>query len=184
MGQYDFSDDPSLRDSTLKALLSGGISGSIVGSLPTLLSKGRPNLKRLLQAASVGGGIGATAAGGSTLAGSAILGTPDEDEPSGYTRRGALGGAAVGGTLGGALGALAGSGKVESKASYPYLVRQMMDKLGKMPKGRGALLGALGGAGVGALGAAASGADEGMQLDVISHEMRDAKRRKMRDIYG
>jgi hypothetical protein len=180
----DYSKEPSLRDSTINALLSGGFSGAALGSLPKLLSAARPNWRALLTSAGIGGGLGAAAAGGSTFVGSALMGTPNEDEPSGYTRRGAIGGAIGGGLVGGGLGAVTGAGKIPMEKSYPFLLKELAKRLGKFPTSKGAAIGA----GIGALGggilAGASGADEGMQLDLITNELRDAERRKQREKYG
>jgi len=99
--------DKDVRDATLKALLSGGLSGAAFGGGAGVLSGSSP-----IKGALVGGLGGAALAGGSTYLGSKLMGAPDDGDPTGYTKRAGLGGALAGGTIGGGLGALAGGTKL------------------------------------------------------------------------
>ncbi len=102
--------DPASYEAALKAALSGFAFGAPVGAVGRILGGGK-KLSDIMKTALVGGGMGAGAAGGSTLVGSAMLGPPDtRTESSPYTTRGAIGGLVGGGGTGATLGALASTG--------------------------------------------------------------------------
>jgi hypothetical protein len=166
----------ALGDAVRNAALSGAAGGAVLGGAGRLLGGTRKFsdlLKGMAQAAGISGGLAA----GSTGLGTVIMGgTPDEDDPHGFTHRGALGGAVGGTLLGAGLGALVGRGVL--KAPGKNLVSDYFRNLAK----RGGAGGLLHGAAAGALGGGAvagyQGADEGMQLDFLRSEVQDSKRRK------
>ena len=180
-----YTEDDATREAALKALISGGISGAAFGAGAKLLgSKGPAKAWDLLKAAATGGAIAAPIAGGSNYLGSKVMGPPRDDEPSGFTRRGAVGGVLGGGAIGAGLGALASRGTIPLPASTPHFVTEYIKKLkampGKKPLGIGAAIGGLLGGGI----AGSMGADEGMQMDLIQNELNEEKRRKLREMYG
>lgn len=182
----DYTEDERVKDATIKALTSGALSGAIFGAGAKMLaSKSPAKMWEILKTAGLGAGLTGGLAGGSAYIGNSALGAPGDDEPSGYTRRGALGGAVGGGVLGSALGALVSRKGVPLPKAAPHFAKAMVERLRKMPSGKGLKWGA----GVGALGAgtagAAVGADEGMSLDLLANELRDAERKRMlRERYG
>jgi hypothetical protein len=181
----DFERDERTKEATIKALISGGLTGGGFGLAAQLAGKAKPSRAAILKAILTGGGTAAGVAGGATYLGSKIAGPPGEDEASGYTRRGTLGGVLGGGAVGSALGAATGSGKVNVPNSAPYYLRMAAERLKSLPKGRGALLGGALGAGLAGSFAGWMGADEGMQLDVLENEMREARKRQMMEqVYG
>lgn len=170
------------QNPVLNAAVSGGGTGGLMAGMGTLFSKFSPEelakaslrsrvLKAMLKGAGAYGALGA----GATAAGVGLMGKPEADEPTGYTRRGGIGGAVAGGAVGGGLGALVGSGKMKLPSAAPEWLAHYASKL---KGGKGALIGA----GIGALGlgAAASyaGSDEGMPLDFLANEMRERKKRE------
>lgn len=165
-----------VREATLKALLSGALSGGALGAGGRLLGGAR-KLKDLAKGAAIGGGISGALAGGSTYLGSEIMGPPKEADSHAFTHRGGVGGAVGGGTLGAALGAGAAGGLIGLPSKN--VVTDYFTKLARKPNLRGVLAGA--GAGALGLGALAGymGSDEGMQVDFINQEMRRAKRRQL-----
>jgi len=168
--------DNQVRDATLKALLSGALSGGALGAGGRILGGAR-KLSDVMKGAAVGGGISGALSGGSTYLGSEIMGPPKETDPSAFTHRGGVGGAVGGGTLGAALGAGAAGGLIGLPSKN--VVTDYFTKLARKPN----LKGILAGAGAGALGLGAiagyMGSDEGMQVDFLNEEMKRAKRRKM-----
>lgn len=175
MAFEEYSDD--VRNASLKAALSGGLSGAIFGAGARALSGSKAaTLKELLKAAGIGAATAGGIAGGSTFVGSSLAGAPEEDDPSGYTKRGALGGGITGGIVGAGLGALAAKGKIGIPAKSPAFLKTYFANLKSSPHAllKGAGVGAL----AGGLPAAHFAADEGMQLDFIKNEMMDKKRRE------
>lgn len=177
-------DSSPIRD----AALSAGFTGGTMAGLGTLFGKFSPKelaemslKKRVLSAMLKGAGTYAALGAGATAAGVGLLGKPREDEPTGYTRRGAVGGAVGGGLVGGGLGALVGSGKVKMPSSITP--DWLLEYAGKLKGKKGALIGA--GLGALGLGAAASyaGSDEGMPLDFIANEMREQEKERKRKEY-
>ncbi len=157
----------------LQMAASGGLTGAAFGGLGRMLGGSR-SLPAILGASVLGGATGATTIPAAAYAGESVLGsvTPEEMQP--YTKRAGLGGALAGAGLGAAGGAAVGSGLSKyvgdalpglSKVASSQLPLDniLMDKLRKMGGKKGALIGALLGAGT--LGYAA--ADEGQQLDTI-----------------
>lgn len=168
--------DQQVRDATIKALISGALSGGALGAGARVLGGAR-KLRDIagpaLGAAAASGGI----AGGSTYLGSQLMGAPDPEETSGFTHRGALGGALGGGALGGVLGAGAASGIV--KPPMNNLVTDYFKRLARKPSRAGILKGAAAGAlGLGGL-AGYLGSDEGMQVDFLNEEIKRRMRQRM-----
>jgi hypothetical protein len=171
----DYSDQ--VNEAAKKAAISGGITGGLVGGVTPLLSMRKKNWRRYLLESLGAGALGAATAGGlaggATMLGSKMLGAPEPDDPSAYTRRATLGGVVGGGALGAGLGAGAAAvGKLPKQS--PHLARSAIELLKKSPRGK--MIGALIGAGT--LGGTAGflGADEGMQVDFINNELRRQKR--------
>lgn len=170
---------PEVKDAALKATLSGGIMGGLLGGIAPMLSTVPKNPRKMalesLGSGALGAAISGTAAGGGTLLGSSILGAPDPNDSSAFTRRATLG-SVLGGGLGGAvLGAAAGKfGKLPGFS--PYVLKKLAKRLSqsKRPTAYGAGAGGL----AGALGAGGIGSDEGMQVDFINNELR---RQRMRN---
>lgn len=158
----------SISDATKSAAMSGAVSGGVLGGIHELLS-GPGGKARLLRAALIGGGLSGGLAGGTTLVGSKLMGAPDEDDATGFTRRAGVGGALIGGAAGAGLGALAQRGKIKVPIEIiqKFLTRQT-------PKGA-AVAGALG---LGATGAYL-GADQGLQADFLSQESARRRREAM-----
>jgi len=191
----DDDDDEKTRAATAKAATSGGIGSALMTGGSALLG-GQRDIKTLLRRAAVGGLGGAALAGGATYLGSKLLGSPEENDPGAYTRRGGIGGAVGGGLVGGGLGYLMGTGKLQklgallgkselgailghaAKEELP-LDNLVMDKLKAWAgtKHGGLKAGALLGAGTGAV-AGSMGASEGMEQDFLQNEIAAARRRK------
>ncbi len=151
--------------------LSGAASGAALGILP-LLRRG-VGVKTALRTAAGGAAAGGAIVGGGSLLGSAILGDPDKKEGAAFTKRAAVGGAIVGGTLGVAGGLVARRvpvvRKQVGKLAKEWRPAQWIKKAGPIKAA------ALGGVAGGAYGAA-TGADEGQQVDSIRNIRKDLKR--------
>lgn len=180
-----YTEDEATRDASLKALMSGGVSGAIFGLGAKMLgSKSPTKALDLMKAAAMGASISGPIAGGSTYLGSKVMGPPGDDEPSGYTRRATLGGALSGGALGAGLGALAAKGRIPIPKATPHFISEYVKKLAGMPGSKPMQIGAGVGALLGGTAAGSMGANEGMQLDLINNELREVKRKRMREMYG
>ena len=185
----------------LKAALSGGVTGGAIGGAGKFLlgsekagAKMASTMPEIGSAALKGAGLGSAIAGGSQLAGSAIMGAPEEgEEGSPYAKRGALGGGVLGGATGGVLGAmlahgklpLAGGGMLAKAASRigqeipDNIAIQYLKRLGQAPTTEKTIVGGMLGAGLLGAPSAFEGADEGQSLDTIQNEIRAQQRRKM-----
>lgn len=171
-----------LTDTAKEAAKSAAIWGGL-GSAATQLITGNRSLPNILLRGLGGAAVAAPVAGGATLLGGSILGAPRDDEPAGYSRRGAVGGAVGGSLLGGGLGYLLGSGRLRGLAKLKpvasalehakdmlpidNLVTDQLKKWalkGGHPNGLkgAALLGAGGG-----LFGGMTGLDEGMGIDTM-----------------
>jgi hypothetical protein len=184
-------------DAIRNSMLSGGLSGSVLGGVGRALSGTRKPWE-IATAAGLGGLVNAGLVGGSVGVGSALMGEPGEEDSSGYTKRAATGGALAGGAAGAGLGALGAKGKLAEwleKSKYgPKIAEKLpidniiVDNLKKFimeespmmekiklgsPLRRGLALGALLG---GTVGAAQAGG-EGMQVDVMAQEIAKQQRR-------
>jgi hypothetical protein len=193
-------DEQKTRKAARNAALSGLVGGGVMAGAGKALS-GERNLATILRRAAIGGGGAGALAGLGTYAGSKILGAPGEDEPSGYTRRGALGGSVGGGLLGGGLGYLigAGGGRKLAKAfggspiakraaavaheelPLDNLLTDQLKHWAERPSHRAGLKagGLLGG--VLGLTGGAMASSEGMEQDFLENEIRDAKKKRMRE---
>jgi hypothetical protein len=174
------------------ASISGGVTGGVLGGLSKIL-EGAKRARQIAPAALGGAALMGGVPGGSNILGNLLMGEPDQDDASPYTTRGIAGGLAAGGGLGAGLGALYGSGKLAALARrFPKLAGGAPDNLiidafkwaaspgGKAGTRRAAMLG---GAGGGLMGAY-TGADEGMQVDVIKAEADARRRRLLREALG
>lgn len=171
-------------------LISGALSGAVLGGGGAALT-GAKTLGAIGKSALSGAGLGAALGGGSNLAADAVLGEPNPNDPTAYSKRGAVGGALAGGLGGAALGAIAAGG---SKGGFSRMARAaLMNKLGRgaVAKGVGKLGSRSAGAGiVGGLGALVGGyqgGDEGMQMDFykgLKANERQRKAAKMREELG
>lgn len=164
---------PEMEERLRSMLLSGGLSGAVIGSGASALG-GAKKLGQIAKAGSLAGLAGAGIAAGSGLIGETVMGAPDPDDSQGFTTRGGVGGAIGGGLAGAGLGALMGFRPVRAA---------VMTNLGRGALAKG--IGKIGSPGVGAaalgtIGAAAGGfqgADEGMQLDFLNNMDRERKRK-------
>ena len=105
-------------ESAKKTAISSGEWGTAYGALDSLLYGQRSVPKILLRGLGTGlaaGGIG----GASSLLGDKLLGPANSDDPSAYTKEGAVGGTLGGGLLGAGTGYLLGAGKLSGLAHLP-----------------------------------------------------------------
>lgn len=164
---------PEVLNAAGTAALSGGGYGGILGALAGIITK-KPEMGMVIRKALMGAGIGGAVAGGSTLAGTALMGRPKNDEPNPYMRRGAVGGAALGAAGGAGLGAAVASGRVKMPgmiAKSEDWISEYLKTLAKNPSRANMLRAAgLGALGLGGLGAYNAGY-EGMQLDALGNEI-------------
>ena len=171
------------RERLKTLLLSGGVSGALLGGGGSLLT-GAKSLGKVGKAAALGAAISGGLSAGSGLLGDKLI-TPDPNDPQGNTKRGALGGLVAGGLGGAALGGLIGG-----KSGISRTVKAaLMNKLGRgfMAKEVGKLASPLAGAAtIGGLGALVGGyqaSDEGMQADMLENIKRQKMRERMREQY-
>lgn len=171
------TEDQKERLKTL--LLSGAVSGGVLGGAGSLLS-GAKSLGAVGKAAAIGAGLSSALAGTSGYLGEAVMPNPSPDDPAAFTNRGAVGGALAGGLLGAGAGALLGSKSGVGRA----IQKKIIDNVGRGVVARGItkLKKPLLGAGIlGTAGAAIGGyqgADEGMQADYLNN-LRQAEKRKL-----
>src|SRR5271169_6455647 len=93
---YLEDDDDKAKQAAAKAAASGGLGGGVMAGGASML-EGERNVAKLLRRAALGGLGFAGLAGGATYLGSKLLGSPEENDPGAYTRRGGIGGAVGGG---------------------------------------------------------------------------------------
>lgn len=176
---------PEEKERLKTLLISGGVSGGILGGAGSLLS-GAKKFGSVGKAAAIGAGLSAALSGGSGMLGEALM-PGGENDPQANTKKGALGGAVGGGLMGAGAGALLGVG---GKGGLGRNLKAMlMNNFGRgvLAKNVGKIATPLGGAAsLGALGAAVGGyqgSDEGMQMDFIENlkkqAMRDRQRQQM-----
>lgn len=165
----------AIADAMRTAALSGLAGGAVLGGAGRLIGGAR-KFSDVLKGMGTAGAISSGLAAGSTGLGSVLMGAPDDDDTSGFTHRGALGGAVGGSLLGAGLGALASRGHL--RLPVRNLVTDYFKSLAKQGGGKALLHGAAAGAVGGGLAAGYQGADEGMQLDFIRTELAEQKRRK------
>jgi len=160
----------------IKLIASGGVSGGLIGGVGSLLG-GAPTLRAAGKAAAIGSALSGGLAGLSGAIGLKALGSPSEEDGSGYTKRLGAGGAIAGGLSGAALGSL---------MAIPSVRNVVASKLGgglisrgiKNMKGVAAPMASVG-AGGAAIGAY-QGSDEGMQMDFIRNLSREQKEKILR----
>ena len=164
----------------LKVALTGALTGGAFGAGARALG-GTGELADLIKAAGIGAATGGGIAGGPSLIGSKILGSPQPEEQNPAAARGMVGGGVTGALLGGGLGALAVSGHLPAKLGMlaekldipaENMITQYFKKLAAKPvTGRSILKGA--GIGAAALGLplAYQGFDEGVGYDALQHEI-------------
>ncbi len=179
--------EQTLKDELKKLIASGAISGAILGGGGSLLG-GAKSLGSVGKAAALGAGLSGGLAGLSGGLGLGIMGSPEEQERSGYSKRLGVGGAIAGGLAGAGIGALMGASKKGSllgkgaryaKAGVMNALgrgtaAKALDKIGS--KSTGAIVGGLGLGGLGAY----QGVDEGMQMDFLSNMSREQKEKLLR----
>lgn len=173
--------DKDQKERLKTLLLSGAVSGGVLGGAGSLLS-GAKSFGSVGKAAALGAGLSSLLAGGSGYIGESVMPDPDPDDPSAFTNRGAVGGAIAGGALGGGLGGVLGS---RNKYSAP-IRKSLMNRFegGLLSKGIGKVKGAgLGAAALGLGGALIGGfqgADEGMQADFVNNMRQKQKEEQLR----
>ncbi len=181
------------------AAISGGASGAVLGAAP-ILRKGW-KVRPLLKSIGTSAAISAAIVGGGAKIGSSLIGDPDPEEASAFTKRAAIGGTLVGGAVGLAGGLTAksrvfrkllatasrrGKGVTGStvKASHKA-VRGAQNAVRDGAKEwtpyaalqKSGVAGAAGiGAGAGAAYGLYQGADEGQQVDSIINLRKDVAR--------
>ena len=152
------------------------------------------SIEEIAKAALKAGTIGGSIAGGSQLAGSSLMGAPEDDEQgSPYSTRGAVGGGLLGGLGGGVLGGMLAAGKMGEGGALGALgskigaeipdniALQYMRKLGSAPTREGIFAGSALGATALGVPAAFLGGDEGLSLDAMRNEMQERDRKKMQE---
>jgi hypothetical protein len=173
------------RERLKTLLLSGGVSGALLGGGGSLLGGAR-SIGKVGKAAAIGALLSGGLSAGSGMLGEAVTPRGDPDDPQANTKRGAIGGGLAGGLVGAGAGALLAGKSGLSRTVKAALMRQT--GRGLLSKGIGKVATPLGGAlGIGALGAAVGayqGSDEGMQADFIENLRRDERRRRLRDEYA
>lgn len=169
-------EDQIRKDMILKSALGAGVTSGITGAGFGLFTQ--PTKRAALAMALKTGLMGAAVGGGSIAAGTKLLGLPSEEDSTGYTRRGSVGGSAVGGTLGAAAGALLGSGLIKAPKGTS-VISNYLRKFGSNPSAKSAALGALVGGGAGGMAGGYMGNDEGLMLDFINEEAKQAKKRRI-----
>ena len=178
---------PEEKERLKTLLISGGVSGGILGGGGALLS-GAKGFGKVGKAAAIGAGLSAALSGGSGLLGDALMPGGSED-PQANTKKGALGGAVGGGLIGAGAGALLGLG---GKGGLGRNLKAMlMNNLGRgvLAKNIGRIATPLGGAAsIGALGASVGGyqgADEGMQVDFVENiKKQNMRARRQQQMMG
>ena len=163
----------------VKAGISGGISGAVLGALPIL--KNGVSVKTALKGAAGIGAASAAIVGGGGWLGSKIIGDPKKDEALPFTKRAAIGGAIVG-TGVGALGVLAAKKIPFIRTGLEGMAKEWrpakwISKAG--PVGATSMATVAGGV-VGAHQAA----DEGMQVDSINSIQQARDKRKQFSVRG
>src|SRR5438045_3134464 len=98
-----------MLDNVRSAALSGLASGALLGGAGKIIGGAR-KLSDIAKGAGIGGAISGGLSAGATGLGSALMGNPSDDDSSGFTHRGAVGGALGGLLLGGGIGGLASAG--------------------------------------------------------------------------
>lgn len=167
--------DPEARRRFKERLLSGAVSGIVLGGAGSAVG-GAKTLGQIAKAALQGGAIAGGVSAGAGHLGDKILGNPDPNDPQANTKHAALGGALALGLV----GAGAGAG-----LANPTLKKWLSSKLeeGVLKKGLTSIknpgVGAAVLGGGGALAGGYYGADEGMQADFASN-LREAEKRKKR----
>jgi hypothetical protein len=93
--------------------------GGLAGATGQLINGNRSVPSILLRGLGTAAVTGPAVAEGEAL-GHAVLGDPKDNDPTGYSVRGAVGGGLGGAALGGGVGYLLGSGRLRGLASLPY----------------------------------------------------------------
>ncbi|HBR25988.1 MAG TPA: hypothetical protein DD732_02940 [Rhizobiales bacterium] len=171
--------------SARNATVSGAVTGASVGGISHLLAGAR-NPGKILAAALSGGALAGGMAGGATVVGNSLMGPPEHDDQSGYTRRGTIGGLVGGGLTGAVAGGLIGAGKLKIPkltGLSDNLITDYLAKLAHAPSKKSIALGALVGGGVLGAGSAYRGGEEGMQMDLIHNEVAKAKKKRAQRQY-
>ena len=187
------------HNAAMRIALMGALTGGALGAGGKFLT-GATKLKAILKAAGIGAGIGGAAAGATNVAGSALMGEPEEGEANPNTRRGLTGGALLGILGGGALGAAGAAGKIPvglrsllvkmgDELPLDNMITRKIGEYGRAPTASGIKKGAAIGAAAVGVPLAYEGMDEGMYYDAMQEELRKAQRKKqieemMREQYG
>ena len=179
--------DDEQRSRIKTLLLSGGISGALLGGAGSALGGAR-RFGPIGKAAALGAALSGGLSAGSGIVGEAILPKGDPNDAQANTKRGAIGGGVAGGVVGAGVGgllALGGKGGVGRT-----LKAALMSQVGRglIAKGIGKVTTpGIGAASLGAMGAiigAVQGSDEGMQVDVIENLQRQQRRDRLKKELG
>jgi hypothetical protein len=175
-----------MDDSTKAAMrnaLMGALTGGAIGGGGKFLS-GANKMRDIMRAAAAGGALGGTAAGATNVAGNAMMGAPDPEDPSAFKTRGLAGGALLGALAGGGMGAAGAAGKLPLRAIMAKMgipENMITREIAKMA-GNPSLSGIMKGAGLGAatvgIPLAYEGFDEGMGMDEVQEQINKEQRRK------
>lgn len=180
----DYMRRKAASTATTQATLSGAGTGALVGGVSKMLAGGRKPTDIALRAL-LGALAGGTMAGGSNKVGQEVLGPAEDDEPTPFTTRGAVGGLVGGGAIGAGLGALLGGGKLNGigKALGGALKiapdNLLMDQVKRLAAGGNVGKGAAMGGGLLGGVAAFQGADEGMQVDFLRNQALARRRARL-----
>jgi len=174
---------PEQKERLKTLLISGGVSGGVLGGAGSLLG-GAKGFGPVGKAAALGALLSGGLSAGSGLLGDALM-PGGEGDPQANTKKGAIGGAVGGGLIGAGAGALLGIG---GKGGVGRTLKAvLMSNLGRgvLAKGLGKIATPLGGAAsIGALGGLVGGyqgSDEGMQVDFIENLKRQNMKDRMRE---
>lgn len=167
-----------VEDATKDAALAGSAYGAIGGGLGSILS-GQRSIPRVIANSLLGAAGSAALSGGAIYGGSKLMGPPTDEEDSGFTTRGALGGGLGGLLTGAGIGGLLGAGKLkflakpaskivgEEAGLFNNLITDKLKEWARSPsRGNATKAAALLGGGAGAAGSY-WGSGEGMTLDAL-----------------
>jgi hypothetical protein len=183
---------PEMKEHLKNLALSGAISGAVLGGGGKAIT-GAKNVGQIVKAALAGSAL----SGGLTLGGGGLgmmmMGEPDENDPTAFTKRSAVGGALAGGALGAGMMSpafrnlvLKGAKALGKEKDLSEMGRSWNPKTGevenillhKLKKLQGSPAAMPAGAAIGSLVGGYQGGDEGMQADFARNLTRARQAKK------